>query len=125
MLQEKNKKNNPIFVYVLIMFVGVGMFCCRGANAFEYDSYGKRDPFVPLVGAAARARNSGVGGVLSVDDVVLQGIVVDANGKRNVIINGEILGEGDTKESITVKSIGKNDVVIRIDDEEHTLKLYE
>ncbi|MGB2630125.1 MAG: hypothetical protein WBD24_00840 [Candidatus Omnitrophota bacterium] len=106
---------------VFLWIVCLGLDC----QAFEYDSYGKRDPFVPLVGVAERASVSGARGILTVDDVSLQGIVIRADGKPAVIINGEILGEGDRIERLYVESIGNNVVTIKIDNERFDLKLYE
>ena len=101
-------------------------FCLSfDCSAFEYDSYGRRDPFVPLVGVAERAYVSGARGILTIEDVSLQGIVIGANGKPAAIINGELLGEGDRIERLYIESVGSNIVNIKIDDDKFQLKLYE
>ncbi len=71
------------------------------------------------------AHASGVRGILTIDDVLLQGILVGDDGVRSVILNGEVLKEGDRVARVFVGSIGDNVVTIRIDDVEHEVKLYE
>jgi len=97
---------------------------CRYGDCAAYNSYGKRDPFVPLVGAAAQSNVTGLSAISSIDDISLQGVVVDADGRKAVIINGEIMREGVQIGNLTVESIGENDVVVRLNDVKYTLKLY-
>jgi hypothetical protein len=94
-------------------------------KAFEYNAHGKRDPFVPLVGVAREGSAGGAWGVFSIDDVVLQGITLGPGGERCVIINGEIMKEGDKIGLLSVQSIGNNEVILRIEDKTFEKKLYE
>ena len=100
---------------------------CSGAaeKTFEYNAHGKRDPFVPLVGVAKEGSAGGAWGVFSIDDVVLQGITLGPGGERCVIINGEIMKEGDKMGLLSVKSIGNNEVTLQIEDKTFEKKLYE
>ena len=93
--------------------------------AFNYEAHGRRDPFVPLIGVAESGHMSGARGILTVEDVSLQGIVVGPNGQSAVVINGELMQEGQMIERLLVESIGDNVVVIKIDEEKFYLKLYE
>jgi cysteine synthase len=95
-------------------------------TAFEYHADGRRDPFVPLVGVVVtRGGARGVGDILSIEDVSLQGILVGPDGAKMVIINGEMIKEGDKIGTVTIESIGNNAVKIKIEDEVHEIHLYE
>ena len=90
-----------------------------------YNSFGRRDPFVPLVGDVGGASAGGAEGVFSIDDVVLQGIVLGRGGKYSVIINGDIVAEGDKLGNLKVEKITDNTVTFLIGEEKFELKLYE
>ena len=121
---KKNKYNRTACIRAgLVLVVIVLLATCAWGS--EYSALGRRDPFVPLVGVGETGSRSGLEGIISIDDVHLQGITSDSDGTSNIIVNGEILREGQRVERIFVESIGDNEVVITIDDERHTLQLYE
>lgn len=116
---KMNKKSR--LAAVLFLF-----FCASvSVSAEEYKSYGRRDPFVPLVGLSRETSAKGVLGILTVDDVILQGIAVNSDGTNSVIINGELMRKGERIGRVSVESISDNVVEIKIDDENHRLRLYE
>lgn len=97
---------------------------CGSAWA-EYDSKGRRDPFVPLLLPDGRRINppgveegSGAGGLGS---VALQGIVYDPGGDSYAILNGHVLREKQEMEGIKVLEIKPNSVTIWKDGETHRL----
>ena len=96
-----------------------------GAEEPEYNPRGRRDPFVPLVGVIDAGSGSGVGEIMTIEDISFQGIVIDPDGKKGVIINGEMIKEGEARERLFVESVGSNTVTIKLDEERHELKLYE
>jgi hypothetical protein len=102
-----------------LMFMVI--FCGRG-GALEYNARGRRDPFVPLAGVT---RKGTTGGIYSVDDVMLQGIVIGPDGAYNAIINGKVVKAGDTVGRLFVESIENNVVVIKIGELTHKVKLYD
>ena len=85
----------------------------------------ERDPFVPLVGVTAERTHGGILTIMSISDVSFQGIASDPSGKSSLILNGEIIAEGETVGLVTVESVGSNTAVITIDGELHTLTLYD
>ncbi len=95
----------------------------RKNEPYVYDHGGKRDPFVPLLGVTSAKVNS-LEDILSVDDVSLQGIAFDSTGKKAVIINSEMVREGEGGGRLTVKKILKDSVILTIDEEEYRLDLY-
>lgn len=118
-------------IYIILIFVGAvnlvtsGLLVAEeGSSGFEYESFGRRDPFVPLAGLPGGASGGGARGVLSINDISLQGIVMSAGGKREVIINGEIMTEGQKKGQITIEKIEDNIVTIKIGDQSFKKKLY-
>ena len=120
------KKNNIHFLAGKIS-LGVFLLAVMFFNSAEgeYAAAGRRDPFVPLVGVAQSTSAAGIGSILTIDDVVLQGIVVGSDGMPYAIINGEIMKKGDQVERLSIIEIEDNEIVVKIDEESHVVKLYE
>ena len=127
--KRKNRISARWGVLVLCAFAVAALGGAVGFSddgAYQYESLGRRDPFVPLVGVVSRRESvRGLEGILSIEDVSLQGILVGPGGSRSVIINGEVVAEGMKMGTLTVESIRDNEVTIKIDEDVHTLKLYE
>ncbi len=122
----KNNKTKGIVILVYVAIVGLmGPLVSDRLYAQGYDPEGRRDPFVPLVGVVEEGEMEGVGGVLSIEDVTVQGLLINPDGTRSAIINGVIIKEGETVEQLCVRSISDNAVVVEIDKVKHELKLYE
>ena len=92
-------------------------------GSFAYSHHGKRDPFVPLVGAATTRTTTSLEDVIGIEDVSLQGLASDSAGRGAAILNGEMIREGQSVGHLTVKKISKDKVILIIDDEEYTLNL--
>ncbi len=93
----------------------------------EYESKGKRDPFVPLILSDGRRINppgveEGTGSA-GLNPWVLQGIVYDPAGDSYAILNGHILRENQESEGIKVLKIENNSVTLLSDGESHRLTL--
>lgn len=104
----------------------VTMALCAAAfgycDGYKYESRGRRDPFVPLVGmgkpAAARLED-----VTSISDICLEGIAIESKGKMTAIMNGAVLKEGDKVGEVEVRKISKNTVSLSIGGKQYDLKL--
>ncbi|MFH1394943.1 MAG: hypothetical protein ABIH09_02165 [Candidatus Omnitrophota bacterium] len=123
-----NKKFCVLMVkYLTITTYAVVMLNCAVIGfANEYSSSDRRDPFVSLVGVQKETVQAGSAwNVFSIEDVVLQGIVMTPDGTRSAIINGEVINEGDGIDQLLVESVGKNAVVISINGEKHELSLFD
>ena len=94
---------------------------CEG---FKYESHGRRDPFVSLVGPE-KSTITKLEDITSIDDINLEGIAIGAKGHRIAIINGEMLKERDKVGDIELKAIGKKAVRISIGDKEYKVNLPE
>ncbi|MFH1837468.1 MAG: hypothetical protein ABH862_05095 [Candidatus Omnitrophota bacterium] len=124
MYQDRKK---TVYVKCLITAIAVSfvmLIRCVPVFAGTYDPEKKRDPFVPLLGAGKEASSLG-DGVLSINDIALQGIVMGADGTYSAIINGEVMKAGDKTEQIEIRSITGNTVVIKIGEESYEVQLYE
>ncbi len=111
-----------IQITVLILYA---VSVCSFAYTSEYESYGNRDPFVPLVGVdPLESAAMGEGVILSVNDVFLQGVVIGVDGRNSAIINGEVMMVGSVKDNMTVESIENNSVKVKIADRVHEIMLY-
>lgn len=122
---RKNKKIKDLLIsaFVVLCLVFDKTAFCQGE--VKYKSGAKRDPFVPLVGISAKSVVSGVKGLVSIEDAVLQGTVIAPTGNRAVIINGEVIEKGVTVGKLTVLSVEDNEVIIDFNGKTHKLKLYE
>ena len=91
---------------------------------FKYESHGKRDPFIPLVGIE-RSATSNLEDITSIGDVKLEGIASRAGGKLVAILNGEIVKEGDRFGEIEIGKITKRTVTVIMDGKNHVFDLVE
>lgn len=114
---------------IIILTISVlGLFSCFAdpvdkKEKFTYDSKGKRDPFYAI--EEAKPAEDGVQPVaqsLSPKDKLAQkGIVVSSimwdSKKPAILINDEILEEGDTVQGVIIRNIEQDYVVFEIDGE--------
>ena len=79
------------FLCFVLMLLFENLVYAQGA--FVYDDHGKRDPFVPLVSSSGMVVTYDED--LSVNDLVLEGIVADASGNNAAIVNGKVVRAHD------------------------------
>lgn len=90
------------------------------ADEITYNSGGRRDPFVALVGP-----NGIIMKKMHAADVTIEGIIYDPSKGSMALINGELYKKGDTVKGSTIKEIFKDKVILIQDDEEKTILLRE
>lgn len=90
-------------------------------DGFVYDDHGKRDPFVPLVSATGMVVTYDED--LTVNDLVLEGIVADASGNNAAIVNGKVVKVHDQIGPYTVDVIAVDHVEFLKGTERFILKL--
>jgi hypothetical protein len=98
---------------IAVFFLALAMTAYVYAEGFQYESRGKRDPFVALIGSD-RPTVTKLEDISSVDDVKLEGIAIDGKGRQIVILNGETLKENDKVGDVELKKIGKKSITILI-----------
>ena len=94
------------------------------AENIKYESHGKRDPFVPLVGIESPAVSS-LEDITSIGEVKLEGIASNPGGKSVAILNGEIVKAGDRFGEIKIEKITKKNVTIAMGGKNYTIDLVE
>ena len=95
-----------------------------GSENFKYESHGKRDPFIPLVGVEAPATSS-LEDITSIGDIKLEGIASRPGGKLLAILNGEMVKEGDKFGEIQIKKVTKKNITISISGKNYAIDLVE
>jgi hypothetical protein len=93
-------------------------------NPFTYESRGRRDPFIPLITKDGRTLTA-YSDIISISDVVIEGILFDLKGGSVVIINDIILKQADSISDIVVEKIEKDYVVLSFKGQEYTFNLKE
>ena len=96
------------------------------AEQFRYDSHGKRDPLVPLIGASEKPGGAvGFSEIVSIDDVRLEGIAGETTGRIAAIINGELVRENFKSGEVQIIKITRNSVTLTISGKEFIVNLPE
>ena len=106
------------FISVLILFFANSVYA---QETFVYDDHGKRDPFVPLVSSAGMVVT--YDDDLSVNDLVLEGIVADSSGNNAALVNGKVVKAHDQVGPYVVDIIAVDHVEFLKGTERFILKL--
>lgn len=111
---------------VIIGAFGVisSMACAVNCEYYRYESRGRRDPFIPLVGFEKPAVVK-LEDVESVDDLMLEGIASESKGKRIAIINGRMMRENEKAGTVEVKKITDSMVTLLMSGQAYNIKLPE
>lgn len=107
--------------FVLAVCVSPVVFAPADGGAFVYDDHSQRDPFVPQVSAAGTVVTYEAD--LTAGDMVLEGIVADAQGNNMAVINGKIVRQGDRIGLFAVTVVRPEDVELVKDGQRFTVKL--
>ncbi|MDP1853583.1 MAG: hypothetical protein Q8L26_05225 [Candidatus Omnitrophota bacterium] len=104
-----------------ILFFVFGFLCASAEEQFVYNAKRKRDPMMPLVTPQGLIRD--IKSLGAQEDLVLEGIIYDAQGKSLAIINGQIIKAGDSLGKIKILDIREDKVIILKDDNVSEIKL--
>lgn len=116
-------KRRIVYIVVTMAVVAAALSCILPGSVSGYESKGKRDPFVPLIGQDKVNRLGGLEGIISVNDVLLEGIAIGPSGKNIAILNGQMVKEKDKFGLLQIKKISKKTVELSIDGKIHILSL--
>ncbi|MFH1407249.1 MAG: hypothetical protein ABIH01_04555 [Candidatus Omnitrophota bacterium] len=108
--------------YILLLAV-CHLLCASGLIAeeiFTYDAKGKRDPFMPLVTKEGRIIVDKPS-VNSIEDVKLDAIIWDVQGKSLAMINGEVVAVGELIGDFNVAAIDSDSITLEIDAKEYKI----
>lgn len=112
-------------IKIIFVLIGILFFANHFSRSETRRSFGRRDPFIPLVGGARQPFGSGIEDIRTVDDVNFEGVVSDAEGRRNAIINGELIKEGQKKGIVKIVEVKENEIIIEIEGIRHHLRLFD
>ncbi len=108
----------------LATFVIIFSMSSVSAEPVQYASKGKRDPFVQLV-ATSKQAIGGLLGVESVDEIVVEGIMMDADPINSVVVaNGSVLKEGEEVGDVKLIKIQADGAVFSVNGMEEFKALY-
>lgn len=117
-----------IIIYMNVMVTNVPYAYCKEASAvkavFSYESKGKRDPFVPLIGQE-KEKGTALENITSIEDLTLEGIAIGSGGKNIAILNGQLVKDDDKFGTLYIKKISRKKVQISIDAKDYVLDLQE
>jgi len=117
----------PVYFILLILsflFYPLSLVSAQEEALFKYENNQNRDPFILLVTKDGKFTVT-YGTIDSIDDVILEGILYDENGKSVVVMNDLVLKEHDKIGKIQVKKIEKDRVILFYKGEDYTFKLKE
>lgn len=89
-----------------------------------YNPQGKRDPFLPLISQASRVV-SGLLGVETIDEIVIEGVVYDPGKGSVVVVNGAVLKEGEELGHVKVLKVKPDGAYVSINGSEGFRKVYQ
>ena len=114
--------NSTLFGLAMTMLFIATSFA---AEQSRYDSHGKRDPLVPLVGQEKPGGTVALSEIVSIDEVMLEGIAGETTGNKTAIMNGELVKENFKSGEVQIKKISKNSVTLTISGKDFTVNLPE
>jgi len=107
----------PAF-FALAVCVFPAVFASADGGTFVYDDHGRRDPFLPQVSATGTVIASEAD--LMPGDMVLEGIVADAQGHNVAVVNGKIVKTGDMIGPYAVAAVRLDNVEL-VKDGQHSI----
>ncbi len=115
-----------LFLWILSYFF-VMIFPVNRAYSNQeslYNPQGKRDPFLPLISQSSRVV-SGLLGVETLEEIVIEGVVYDPGKGSIVVANGAVLKEGETLGSVTVLKVRPDGAFVSVNGSEGFRKVYQ
>lgn len=108
------------FVLMVGILQGIIFFPVVFAEEIRYDSGGRRDPFIPLIGEGGTLKKG-----LDPTGLIVEGIIIDPKEGSMALINGELYKEGDHVQNANLIRIFHDRVILAQEDEEKTLWIRE
>ncbi len=116
---QLNKVNKSILLWMFTTIFSILLMVeSQAIEGVVYNDNGKRDPMMQLVSELKRPI-SGLSGVQTIDEIQLEGFVIDTESTSMIIANGVVLYEGDKVEHVEVKKITEIGVTFIINEEEY------
>ena len=105
-----------LHIYVLLNH---NFLLANEAN-FVYDSKGKRDPFISLIGKKVKLADVDL--IDSIKDVKVEGVIIDPQRGSAAIVNNQILRIGDYMGGFKLSKVTRYYIVMSRDEKEFKLQ---
>jgi len=96
------RNRNIIICVILFLICVISVFA---QEEFTYDSKGRRNPFIPLVTSDGRLLKLDKEEAGGKEDLLIEGIIYDKQGRSFAIVNGSVVGIGDAVSDYQVLKI--------------------
>ena len=113
------KKEPLLEIPVFLILIGIFSPLAAAVDPVAYESGGRRDPFIPLLGPG------GLKMTKTTTDLQVEGIIYDPPAGSLVLINGDFYKQGQTVGNATIISVLKDRVILSQDDSEKTIWMRE
>ncbi len=110
-------------VIVLVIMLFMPLICLSVSIAdedFVYDSKGKRDPFLSLIDR--RVKLTDVELLASIDDVRVDGVILDRDRGASAIVNDSIIKIGEFVGGFKLVEVSQYEVVLLRDGQSYTIE---
>jgi len=104
---------------VAIIF-SVTNFSVANEQNFVYDSKEKRDPFLSLIGKNVKLTDVEL--LESIDDVRVEGVIIEPNRVSSAIVNGQILKVGDFMGGYKLEKVTRYSIIMTRDGKQHKIE---
>ena len=119
-------KQTRLFLWIVLVVFGTlsPVIAIGSEEPLLYDARGKRDPFVPILSSTAR-ETTGLAGVETLDEIIIEGVVYDPKSGSVVIVNGTVLKEKDESGNVKVLEIKPDGAVFSVNGIEGFRPMYQ
>lgn len=108
-----------VFVTCLFLLTKV-YFSVANESLFVYDSKNKRDPFISLIGKNVKLTDVEL--LESIDQVRVEGVIIDPYKGSSAIVNGRIIRVGEFLGGFRLEKVTNYFIVMSRDEKEHTIQ---
>lgn len=110
-----------VCVYVTCLFFLTKVyFSVANESLFVYDSKGKRDPFISLIGKNVKLTDVEL--LESIEQVRVEGVIVDPDKGSSAIVNGQIIRVGEFLGGFKLEKVTNYYIVMKRDEKEYTIQ---
>lgn len=102
-------RNSAIIICVILWLTRLSNIFAQ--ENFVYDAKGKRNPFIPLVTSDGRLLKLDKEERGGNEGLSIEGVIYDKGGRSFAIVNGSVVGVGDSVDDYQVLKIEENKVV--------------
>jgi Tfp pilus assembly protein PilP len=111
-----------IWIGVVSIFILSGVAAMAQVPEFEYQTGGRRDPFIAQTGFSEVKTSKEAQLEMGLEEIILEGVVWDEAGSL-AIINGAIVSEGERIGEYLLYKVESDKIVLRKDGRSHIIPI--